>query len=388
MEASKRRYDLYNLRIVAFALVFIYHVLRVFSPFKGWPVQNADKSLFAGLVNVFLEPHITIFFMIAGAGTWFSLKRRSPQRYAIERFVRLFLPLLVGSFVLVTPQVYYERLHFGEFEGTFIEFYPSVFTSGLYPTGNLGWFHLWFLAYLLAYSLIAIPLLIYFRSTSGKRFASRLADFVEKPGRIFLLFIPLAITEIIFRAEYPGFENLVSDWANFTLYFWTFLIGYLFMADERFQQIMNRYWRWGLAGGLVASTVTMILFAIDAVPTDYSLPYAAHRTVFAFGVWCWLICFRGVGYLYFNKSTAAWQYLLDISFAFYVFHQTLVVAFAFYVVQWDSSIFTKAVVIFTASLASTLVLCELVKLTRPTRFLFGIRDRRPEPPRQAPAATK
>ncbi len=380
MTTKPRRYDLYNLRIVAFAMVFIYHVFRVFSPFKLWPVQNAEKSLFAGLVNVFLEPHITLFFMIAGAGTWFSLQRRTPQRYAAERFLRLFLPLLIGTFLIAAPQAYYERLFSGEFQGTYIDFYPTLFTTGLYPRGNLSWFHLWFLAYLLVYALISLPLFLYVRSDSGKQLTQRLADFAQKPGRIFLFFIPLAFTEIIFRAEYPGYENLVSDWANFTLYILTFWYGYIFMADDRFQQIMDQQWGLGLLFGAVASTITLCLFALDAVPTHYSLGYVLHRIVFASGVWAWLIAFRGVGHRYLNQSTLIWRYLLDISFPFYVFHQTLVVSFAFYVVQWNISMFAKGLLIFVAALVSTLILCELVKLTPATRWLFGIRLRAPVAP--------
>lgn len=376
MADKVRRYDLYNLRIIAFAMVFVYHVLRVFSPFKAWPVQDAQKSLFAGLSNVFLEPHITLFFMIAGAGTWYSLKRRTTRRYAFERFLRLFLPLLLGALLIVPPQIYYERVRFGQFEGTYLEFYPSVYTNGLYPTGNLGWHHLWFLAYLLTFSLVSIPALLYIRSDRGRRFASRLADFAEKPGILFLFGLPLVITEIIFRANFPGYENLVGDWANFWLYLLVFLYGFLFMADGRFQELMNRYWKWGLAGGLIASSVTLYLFATGTVPRDYSLTYVLHRTVFGFGVWCWLICFRGFGHLYLNRSTPVWQYLLDISFPFYVFHQTIVVAVAFYVVGWETSIFAKATVIFLSALGSTLILCELVKLTPATRFLFGIRKRK------------
>ena len=61
--------------------------------------------------------------------------------------------------VVVVPQVYVERISVGmpdrmsprDFHGSYLDFYPHYF-EGAYPSGNLSWHHLWFLAYLLVFS--------------------------------------------------------------------------------------------------------------------------------------------------------------------------------------------------------------------------------------------
>jgi len=376
MQGSSRRYDMYNLRVLAFGLVFVYHLCRIFSPFHGWPVQNPTRSVPLGLLNIWLEPYIATFFLLGGAGTWYSLSRRSVGRYLWERVTRLFLPLMFGALVIVPPQIYYERLRRGQFEGSYLEFYPSVFTNGLYPSGNLGWHHLWFLAYLMTFSIIAIPILLYFQSDSGNRVINRLAAWIQKPGRIFLFAVPLAITEIIFRARWPGYENLVGDWANFSLFLTVFIYGYVFASDDRFQAVLDRYWKQAMWLSFACTAVTLALYATENIPRDYSVFYAVHRVIFAVGVWSALIFFWGGSHSILNQSNRFWSYTLNISYPFYVFHQTIIVAFAYYVLQWDLPVYFKLLLIGAPSFVLTLVFCEVVKLTHVTRFLFGVRHRR------------
>ena len=50
-------------------------------------------------------------------------------------------------------------------------------------------------------------------------------------------------------------------------------------------------------------------------------------------------------------------------------------AIGFYVLQWQAGIAVKYLVISTALLVVTILLCKLVKLTSLTRFLFGMKPR-------------
>ena len=55
-----------------------------------------------------------------------------------------------------------DRMSPRDFHGSYLDFYPHYF-EGVYPSGNFSWHHLWFLAYLLVFSLAALPLLLYLR---------------------------------------------------------------------------------------------------------------------------------------------------------------------------------------------------------------------------------
>jgi glucans biosynthesis protein C len=65
---------------------------------------------------------------------------------------------------------------------------------------------------------------------------------------------------------------------------------------------------------------------------------------------------------------------------FYVLHEPVIVAIAFWLVRWDVGIVPKYLALVLASFTGTLALYEFgVRRTRITRFLFGMkppRDRR------------
>jgi glucans biosynthesis protein C len=70
-------------------------------------------------------------------------------------------------------------------------------------------------------------------------------------------------------------------------------------------------------------------------------------------------------------------------YPFSSWHQTVIVAIAFYVVQWEAGIPAKHAVIALASLAVTIAICEVLRRMEWTRFLSGMKvasrgGRRPE----------
>jgi len=81
--------------------------------------------------------------------------------FAFSRWL-LLVPLCIGIVLLVPPQVYAERRLRGQFQGSFLAFFPHFF-EGVYPHGNFSWHHLWFLGHLFLYSLLALPLFRYWQ---------------------------------------------------------------------------------------------------------------------------------------------------------------------------------------------------------------------------------
>ena len=119
----------------------------------------------------------------------------------------MLLPLAFGMAVVVVPQVYVERISVGmpdrmsprDFHGSYLDFYPHYF-EGAYPSGNLSWHHLWFLAYLVVFSLAALPLFLYLRGDRGRHLPTRMASWLRPGRRIFLLALPLAVTVALCEA--------------------------------------------------------------------------------------------------------------------------------------------------------------------------------------------
>lgn len=306
--------------------------------------------------------------------------KRSPRGFARERFLRLFVPLIFGMLIIVPPQVYSERVFDGDFVGSFIAWYPHTF-QGTYSmdnpaSGNLSWHHLWFLAYLFVFSLILLPLFWYLRREDKKPLISRIADFLAKPGAIFLPAIPLIVYNLTLRPIYGyGNQNLINDWANFLFYTTIFFYGFLLVSDGRILQTVQRNRFTALIAGVIC------ILAIYLVDSDtFALPTTAKGgfllTVYAIACWLWLTSIIGIGSLLVNFTNRLLKYATDAVLPVYILHQTIIVTTGFYVIQWHTPVLVKYFFIIIATLFGALAIYEVVRRINVTRFLFGIKGRK------------
>jgi hypothetical protein len=106
--------------------------------------------------------------------------------------MRLLVPLVFGMLVVAPPQIYMERLFRGEQVGSFLQFWPTVLELKPYPAGNTSWHHLWFVAYLLMYSVAALPFFRWWRSERAATARIVVERFLAGAG-IYLLGVPLVL---------------------------------------------------------------------------------------------------------------------------------------------------------------------------------------------------
>ncbi|MCP4195963.1 MAG: acyltransferase [Proteobacteria bacterium] len=376
-QTSPRRYDIDALRVIATLVLIIFHTGMVFTAFDGWHIQNLERSTFVGRLLGFIgQWHMPLFFLLAGASTYFALNFRSSRQYVGERVKRLFLPLLVGILLVIPPQIYLERIATWiptrtspiDFSGSFPAFYLHSFNS-LYPEGNISWHHLWFVFYLFAYSLILLPLLLYLRKPGGRAKIARIAAALAGGRKIFWLAFPIALVEIGLRWRFPNWQNFIGDWANHAHYPMIFLFGFLLMADERFRSAVDRNRRTALIIGLLASATRLLGEAgIAGYVLDMGMKGLAE--------WAFLIAILGYGHRYLNRPSKLLRHSSEIAYPFYIWHQTVIVILAFFVVQLDMSIGAKFALIAVTATLITWLICEVLKLTNVTRFMFGMKAKR------------
>ncbi len=198
-QRTERRYDLDWIRIFGMLIIFFYHCGRSFN-LEDWHVKNNTLSpgisIILSVLEIWMMP---LFFMISAMSSYYSLTRRSPKQYVLERFKRLIIPFIFGTFVILVPvQVYIERASHGHFEGSFIDFYPHYF-DGLYALGgNFAWMglHLWYLEFLFIFSMLTLPLFVVGIKKKSSGPFTNAVSFFRKPGAIFLMAIPLVLMEI------------------------------------------------------------------------------------------------------------------------------------------------------------------------------------------------
>jgi peptidoglycan/LPS O-acetylase OafA/YrhL len=379
----QRRYDIDWLRVLAVLLLFPFHTARIFDTFGLWYVKNDTLSEALTYFIAFVHPfHMPLLFLLAGASTWFALSYRSAGQYAKERVIRLLIPLIFGLLVIVPPQSYYGLLGHTGYSGSYFEWYPNFFsinTSDMdgYFLGGFTPAHLWFIAFLFIFSLLALPLFLYLRRRdSGKRLTGWLAAFFSLPGMILLLAIPLWVT-----------YRLIDFYPSPLYFIAYFILGYILVSDSRFEKAINRH----KAIALVLGPVLFLFVAYfqvagwpNGIPS-WAWPVIDAYTI-GFAPWFFVLAILGYGRQFLTSSNKFLKYTGEASYPYYILHQTIIVIIGFYVVQWQLGVAVKYLLILAAATAVTALLYELlVKRFNLFRFLFGMRLMKKEkPPVPAP----
>jgi len=387
---SERLYYIDWLRVLGVVVVLIFHSARFFD-LIGWDLKNkevsSDVTIFIVFANFWIMP---LFFMLAGAGTVFALKAKTQTEFVKERFYRLVIPYIFGLFILVPPQRYLSALQKGQYNVEVLSFLPWYIEKKLsivnYAIANYGfdpiWFsemgtHLWFLAVLFIFSILALPIIGYFKSRHGTRFIKWLAAAGEKLGGIYLFILPIALVRVGLQPLYPKY----SSWCDFIFWFLIFIFGYIFFSDQRFIKGAERYKYVSLSIGVLFLAVLVILFIyfIQFVAKcwdhpDYSWGSIFFHIMWAATTWTWLMFFLGVGKTFLDFKNTWLTYLNQATMPFYMLQQTVIMIVGFQVVQWNSGIALKYFTICGISLFGIMgMYCLLIRRFTWLRLLFGMR---------------
>jgi len=385
---DNRRYDLDWLRLIAILILLFFHTGMLFNIWE-WHVKNNETSANFGYWMIWLHNwRMPLLLFISGAGTYMALSKRTPGQYAGERFKRLFIPLAFGIFVIVPPQIYFE--HIKDYN-SYSEFYPTIFDFVPYPKGSFSWHHLWFIAYLFLYSLIALPFLVYLRSARSKRFRQIVKRILSSPAGI--LFIPLAlilVSQIILRPYFPEQTHaLADDWAFFTFYLLFFLMGMICYSNTDLWISIGRNRKHLLTAALFVLIPFYAIYlhfrGVIALPWPDETIETTFDVIAIFVSWFWVITIIAFGQHYLNNPHPWLKHFNEGLYPFYILHQTAIIIIGYYVCQWSWSIPAKFFTVASVTLISSVAFYFL--LIRPfnvMRVLFGMKLKAKVP---APAST-
>ncbi|MGD8263607.1 MAG: acyltransferase, partial [Desulfobacterales bacterium] len=243
---SNRRYELDWLRVLAILVVFLYHSTRFFN-LGDWHVKNVDTYVWVELWNVFATRWMMpLFFIISGASLFYAIgKSAGWRKFYVDKFLRLMIPLIIGSVTHAALQIYLEKSSHGQFSGSFFSFLPEYF-NGVYLAinmpGNFAFhgMHLWYLLFLFLYSLICYRLFVWLNG-SGREILNRVTSFFAIPGLMYLGF-PLPL--LIMKALIPkAVLDAGSGGWGFLYYVWFLIAGFIIVSSYRLQQqILNQRW--------------------------------------------------------------------------------------------------------------------------------------------------
>ena len=375
-----RRYDLDWMRVIAILIVLVYHVGMIFVPW-GFHIKNdvtnGPTSSILATVMVWLHQwRMPLLLFISGAGTYLALGFRSPKKFLGERCRRLMFPIIFGMLVIVPPQVYFERIADWS---SFAAFYPSVFELVPYPEGSFSWHHLWFVVYLLIYSVISAPFFFWIRRGKGQRFQESLYRFLSKPGAIMSLVLIIIATQALLRPYFPDETHaLVNDWAYFVYYYLFYLFGFLFCADDRLWKLLLSKRKLHLTTALISTAIMYFFYFISwqKLPWTYETIDTLWSIARMLVAWLWVITCMGYGQRYLSFKKPMLKTANEGIYPFYILHQTLIIALGYYVVQLNWLPGIKFLVLVVLSFLLTVsIYWWLIKPFNPMRFCFGMKPK-------------
>jgi glucan biosynthesis protein C len=371
----QRRYELDWLRVLAILAVFFYHCALIFGP-DASAIKSPTTYRFVDDVSDFFGSWgMPLILLISGASAFYALGKVGAGTYLKGITARLLIPLIVGIFTHCALQVYLEKLHKGTFSGSFLDFYPHYF-DGMYAFGgNFAWMglHLWYLEALFVFSLIFLPLFLWFRNGSGGQRALRgLGDLLAKPGGVYLFALPAIILINLLDPETWG-TTALGGWSLF-IYPCFFVSGFVMISHEQLQESIKR-WRWiSLVAGILLSLTVDPLWIALGDPDFGTWGFALGSGVYCLSAWCCLLAVFGLGFQHLTISKPFLRYANEAALPFYILHYTVIVGLGYFVVQWAIPDWLKFAFILTASFLATISLYEFgVRRHNVLRFLFGMK---------------
>jgi peptidoglycan/LPS O-acetylase OafA/YrhL len=377
---SERLYYVDWLRIIAFAILIVYHCSVAFFPDMGWLVKSTQTNqVLSWLMDFPRAWRLALLFFVSGMGTWFAFRTTPGWIFLRDRTVRLLVPLLFAMCVVVVPQVWLERVMEDGYGGSFVAFWVErYFTEGKYPTGNFTWAHMWFVAYLLVMALGLYPFFRLLTEPRWQRVSLRFESLARSWAVYAFFLLPLALN-LALTPVFPRQTNaLYNDGAWFAAWASWFGLGFLFARHHRavIASIVERRW----VSATSALSLTALLYAFCFLPepeTSSSIGSWEQQTpifkvlIFALA-WTMILSAIGFGARHLNRASTLLSWLNDRIFSLYIVHQTVIVWALYYVLPTQNDMWIKLLIVVSGTTLVSFALATLAEhLPWPLRLLFG-----------------
>lgn len=385
---TSRLYYLDWLRVLIILNLIPWHAAWLIVYITGLSGSN-HKSIGITIMQYYtgfsLRWQIPLLFFIAGASAYLSLRHRSPGTFVRERARRLFVPLMFFMLVCYPILLYFwpgvcDNKSFSDY---LIRFWPHCLATihhsrmpGRAPMP--GWAHLWFVAYLLIFSMICLPLFICLKRQGESGITGRYVNFFTKRFIILLLAVPLIVINIILAPKWPMAQlNLYDDWTYFCYDLTVFVFGYVICMHDKLWQVIDRHLRISLSLAIISTVFVLVMrFEIPAfsVP-DYTPRYMTYSVFLGLHTWCWILALFALARRYLSGTNRFLKYASLASYPFYILHFTLMIIIGHFIIRRHLGIAAEFISLSLLTFIATLASYELlVKQTKVTKILFGMKE--------------
>ncbi len=349
MTSSGRRYDIDWVRVIAIALLLIYHTAIGFQPWGMMIGFISSKTSWVSLwtpmmlLNIWRIP---LLFFVSGMGVYFALQNRTWKQLVWERTQRILIPFLFGIFCIVPVHIFILQKHYG---------------MNLQYVADPG--HLWFLGNIFLYVLMLLPVFYFLKKKETSTWGFRIKKLMHSPLGLLPLAIAL-IVEVWFTQPRP-YEMYVMTKHGFFLGLIAFFFGYCFvLSGDGFWKMIVR-WRW------LFFVIGALLFGLRVA--GFTSGEATQWTLLPVETIVWVLTVLSFCHLYLNLPSKALSYLSEAVYPIYILHMI-------YLYLGSALIFPLNLVVelqYLLLLLFTFTGCfgtyEIIRRIKLFRILFGLK---------------
>lgn len=368
---SQRRHHLDAIRVSAILLLIPYHAARY--------VQKGDggAEIVDAVVWFVHTWHMPLFFAISGFLAASALRRSTAAQQLRSRFRRLGLPLVVGmltvvplaNFLVIGAAALWPRN----------EVLPPKRELDLANVFSLTPRHLWFIAYLLMISVVAIGVWLAIQrapalgAALNRGFRKLMRSWWAVPA-LASISAAILITKTGWVAGGTASNSLIPAPTLFAYFSFFFVFGWLLSGQSNLVEELKRgaWLRLG-AGVLIAVPAFLLFYDNGDFTGNVGTPGVLAEIdelrlygLFAVGLVCWLTLFGIWGVLarYVREESRSLRYLSDASFWVYLVHIPFLVALQSSLAETDLAVPARYVLTVSGTLALALGTYALIRGTR------------------------
>lgn len=377
-QPTSRRHDIDALRALAFGLVIVYHVAMYYVADWHWHIKSPHAAEWLQMPMRALNLwRMDLVFLVSGLA--FGLVRRGHTVAGLVRLRsgRLLLPLAFGMAVVVPYQPYAQGVANGLIAPGFGAFLLRYYGGGPWPAGafdgweaRVTWNHLWYLAYLWAYTVVLALLLPWLESARGQR---RRRAFTGLRGLALwaLPALPLVLYSVLLWRHFPPTHDLIHDGWLHAVYFTLFLYGYWIGLDAAlWAELVRLRWR-TLGAALVLLALTMALRGAAAPQGGWAARIAV-RVLADLYLWSMLLAILGWAHHRLNQPWPWLRWAQEAVYPWYVLHQTAIIVLAVALARWKLGPVLEPVVLLAGTVLACWAVTAVVQRVRWMRPLFGL----------------
>jgi glucan biosynthesis protein C len=320
-----RLFYLDNLRVYLTILVIFHHAAIAYGGVGDWlvvdPAVDDISPIFLTFFTAVNQTYfMSAFFLLAGYFTPSSFEKKGGGVFIKDRLIRLGVPLLVYSTVIVNINIYLSDMYLRH-----EPFSPIL----VYSPG-----HLWFLQALIIFVVIYVVYRTFADRNPSKKWFQYSQDRFPSNRVLILSVILLAVLTFVVRLKFPvGVWFAGLQLGHFVHYIFSFFVGILAQRGDWFNRLDRRQaGEWG-----IVSIITVFLFFPIVIlggvlenPENLSMFLGGiHWQAFVTAVWD-TILFVGIAVFllyffreHFNKAGSLLRAMAENVYTVYIIHQTV-----------------------------------------------------------------